>query len=205
MTMGIGQEVLNVPFGEMVFQVASAISTSQTSLDKSSIEVLKMMGDKKNNPVSLPVLNADGTEGSIETSMIGAGFQPAFYQFADAIIEVKIAISMAYENEYSSSYSNEYKNTYEVNYKDSKYTKGGKYTSARTTTLNANYTSKYNFNEEASSTLRVRLVPLPPNPIMQRLVELRAQRQQLEFELKIKEAELELQKKADAVATTEVK
>jgi hypothetical protein len=203
--MGIGQEILNVPFGDMVYQVASAIATSQASLDKSSVEILKMMGDAQNNPVSLPVLNEDGTEGSIETSMIGAGFQPAFYQFTDAIIEVKMAISMSYDNEYSSSYGSESSSSYEWKGKPTKYTKEAKYASARTTTINANYTSKYSFNEEASSTIRVRLVPLPPNPIMQRLIELRAQRQQLKYELQIKKAELEMQKEMEKVANTEVK
>ncbi|MCL1811578.1 MAG: hypothetical protein FWG41_05115 [Methanomassiliicoccaceae archaeon] len=196
--MGIGQEVLNVPFGAMVYQVASAIATSQTSLDKSSVEILKVMGDVENNPVSLPILKEDGTEGSIKTSMIGAGFQPAFYQFTDAIIEVKMAISMSYDNEYSSGYQHDYESKYES--KNKKYN----YASASTTTINANYTSKYSFNEEASSTLRVRLVPLPPNPIMQRLIELRAQRQQLQFELQIKKAELEMQKEMEKVANTTV-
>jgi len=186
--MGIGQEVLNVPFGAMVYQVASAIAQSQTQLDKASVGILEMMGDKDKAPVYLPIMKPDGSEGEIKTSMIGAGFQPAFYQFSDAIIEVKMAISMGYESEYSSSYEN--KTEY-----NAEYTPNKKYndTYARTTTLNANYTSKYNFNQEASSSLRVRLVPLPPNPIMQRLIELRAQRQQLMFEADIKNSEMKLQ------------
>jgi hypothetical protein len=200
MKMGIGQEILNVPFGDMVYQMASAISTSQTSLDKSSVEILKIMGDEEKNPVSLPILNEDGTEGSIKTSMIGAGFQPAFYQFTDAIIEVKMAISMGYDSE--SSYGYESKTDYKSDYtsKDKRY----KSSYARATTINANYTSKYSFNEEATSTLRVRLVPLPPNPIMQRLIELRAQRQQLQYELQMKKAELAMQKEMEKIATTSV-
>jgi len=196
--MGIGQEVLNVPFGAMVYQMASAIATSQVQLDKSSVEILKIMGDAEKSPVYLPILNEDGTEGNIKTSMIGAGFQPAFYQFSDAIIEVKMAVSMGYDSEYSSGYEykSEYGNEYNWKGKDQDY----KSTYARTTTINANYTSKYSFNEEASSTLRVRLVPLPPNPIMQRLIELRAQRQQLMFEVKIKQLEAELAAAAEAEA-----
>jgi len=200
--MGIGQEVLNVPFGEMIYQMASAISTSQTELDVSSVNILAMMGDKKNYPVSLPILDENGEEGSIETSMIGAGFQPAFYQFTDAIIEVKMAISMSRETESSYGYDRTTKTDTKTTDKGNIFKKKDvQRTVATTTTINANYTSKYSFNEEASSTLRVRLVPLPPNPIVQRLVDLRAQRQQLKFELEIKKAEAALQAELAKTAT----
>ena len=201
--MGIGQQVLNVPFGAMVYQVASSIASSQTQLDRASVGILKEMGDVKNNPVSLPILDEDGKETMITTSMIGAGFQPAFYQFSDAIIEVQMAISMEHNNGYvyGSERSYEYGYDYESEGKNWDYNESY----ATVSTINATYTSQYNFSEEASSTLRVRLVPLPPNPIMQRLIELRAQRQQLQFDLQIKKAELAIQKEiaaATAAAAT---
>ncbi|MCL1904601.1 MAG: hypothetical protein FWG19_00555, partial [Methanomassiliicoccaceae archaeon] len=166
--MGIGQEVLNVPFGEMIYQMASAIAQSQAELDAASVDVLAKMGDMENYPVSLPVWDANsGEETTIETSMIGAGFQPAFYQFTDAIIEVKMAVSMSHSSE--SNWSRE--DTTETNTESSSKSwwkrKSNKQTQCSTTTVNAGYTSKYSFKEEASSTLRVRLVPLPPNPIIQ--------------------------------------
>ncbi|MDR0334286.1 MAG: hypothetical protein LBH69_00145 [Methanomassiliicoccaceae archaeon] len=198
--MGIGQEVLNVPMGEMVYKLSSAIAESQFKLDLGSVDILRIMGDRKNCPVFLPIVNEDGTEGEIETSMVGAGFQPAFYQFSDAIIEVKMAISMGYESEYSSSYESKYQ--YGSEYKDKGKNWDYKSTYARTTTMNATYTNKYSFSEDASSTLRVRLVPLPPNPIMQRLIDLRAQRQQLIFESQMKKAEKELEKAIDKAQTT---
>ncbi|MDR0887986.1 MAG: hypothetical protein LBM39_02225 [Candidatus Methanoplasma sp.] len=184
--MGIGQEVLNVPFGEMVTQLASAVATSQAELDRSSVEIMKIMGDAKKAPVHIPYINEKGEEGEMITSMIGAGFQPTFYQFTDAIIEVKMAISTSTDREYEDSYE----------YTNENNSKTKKTSSVRTTTINANYTSKYNFSEEATSTLRVRLVPLPPNPTVQRFMDLRAQRQQLLFETEIKksEAALELKK-----------
>ena len=50
--MSIGTELLNVPFPDMVYQLASAISRSQANLDRESIAILKIMGDKENAPVS---------------------------------------------------------------------------------------------------------------------------------------------------------
>ncbi|TFI59040.1 hypothetical protein E2493_07260, partial [Sphingomonas parva] len=42
--MAIGQELLNVPMGDMIRQMALAIAEGQVQLDASSIEVAEMMG-----------------------------------------------------------------------------------------------------------------------------------------------------------------
>ncbi|PSJ38825.1 hypothetical protein [Allosphingosinicella deserti] len=55
--MAIGQELLNVPMGDMIRQMAFAIAEGQVQLDASSIEVAEMMGglkliyDEKGNQV----------------------------------------------------------------------------------------------------------------------------------------------------------
>jgi hypothetical protein len=45
--MGIGQDLLNVPMGEMIYSMASSIAKSQIELDRASIEVAEMMGGLK--------------------------------------------------------------------------------------------------------------------------------------------------------------
>lgn len=45
--MAIGQELLNVPMGEMIYSMASSIAKSQIELDRASIEVAEMMGGLK--------------------------------------------------------------------------------------------------------------------------------------------------------------
>lgn len=45
--MGIGQELLNVPMGDMIRQMAFAIAEGQIKLDESSIQVAEMMGGLK--------------------------------------------------------------------------------------------------------------------------------------------------------------
>jgi hypothetical protein len=45
--MPIGQELLNVPMGEMIYSMASSIAKSQIELDRASIEVAEMMGGLK--------------------------------------------------------------------------------------------------------------------------------------------------------------
>jgi len=194
--MGIGQEVLDVPFGQMVYQVASAIAESQAALDRNSIEMLKVMGDDKNSSVLIPMLDEYGNDVQIKTSMIGAGFQPTFYQFSDAIIEVKMAISMSNDSESSWCKETEYGPSTSTSLSLSGGRINVKRSTVKASTINASYTNKFSFKEEASSTLRVRLVPLPPNPMMQRLIELRAQAQQLQYETNIKQMEINAQKTA---------
>ncbi len=42
--MSIGRELLNVPMGDMIRQMAFAIAEAQVKLDESSIKVAEMMG-----------------------------------------------------------------------------------------------------------------------------------------------------------------
>jgi hypothetical protein len=199
----VGRELLNVPFGEMVFQVASSIAHSQAELDRESINILKIMGDKENAPVTLPHMRYnDGKfeDEDLVTSMIGAGFQPTFYQFADTVIEVKMAISIASGSEYENKQKGDVKTS------SSSVTLSRNYISARSvvtsTPIDATYTSKYNFNQEGSSLLRTRLVPVPPNTIIQRQIDMRAQAMQLEFDVKAKQLEADIAKAAaDQVAS----
>ncbi len=183
----IGQELLNVPFADMVLKLATAIAEGQYKLDQTSCEIAKLMGDVKAAPISLPDLSKDNSE-EIVTSMIGAGFQPTFYQFTDTIIEVKMAITMNKSTDTSVS------------------------TSAKvgfgcfSASVNASYSSKYSYSVEGSSLLRTKITPVPPNTFMQRLLDMKAQRIQQEFDLKLKKQEISLQeeqKKVDAAIEKE--
>lgn len=196
--MGIGQELLNIPFPQMVYQLASAIARSQSLLDRESIEILKIMGNKELAPVFLPAIKIEGgevVEDEIETSMVGAGFQPTFYQFAETIIEVKMAITMSRETEYTSESKGEVKTTSTT----SKWWNLSRKTVVTTTPIDASYSSKYNYTQEGSSLIRTRLVPVPPNSIIQRQLDMRSQAMQLMFELDMKKLELALEEKKQSL------
>ena len=188
----VGHELLDVPFPAMVFNMANAIAQSQVALDKGSIEIMKIMGNKKLAPVYLPKINvsADGKlledDGSEETdfltSMIGAGFQPSFYQFVETIIEVKMTIKFTEDTTY-------------IEEKKGKTTSLGFFSLFRricitTTPMNSTYTNSFNYNVEGHSLLRTRLVPLPPNTFIQRLLDMKAQSIQAFYEVELKKAEL---------------
>jgi hypothetical protein len=170
----IGKELLNVPFPEMVVKLASAIAEGQMEMDKICCNIAKMMGDSKKVSIELPDLTKDDNS-TIKTSLIGAGFQPTFYQFTDTIIEVKMAMSMTKSSEASIS------------------TKAGGNWGICSASVNASYTSKYSFEASGSSLLRTRITPVPPSTFVQKLLEIKGQMIQLEYQLKIKKVELEMQ------------
>ncbi|MBM3237877.1 hypothetical protein FJZ31_16435 [Candidatus Poribacteria bacterium] len=68
--MAIGQDLLNVPFGDMVFQLGSAIADSQRKLDLNSVEVLKDMVQAP--PTKLPDISDPKQE--IEVPILALGY-----------------------------------------------------------------------------------------------------------------------------------
>ncbi len=147
--MSIGQELLNVPFGEMVQKLALAVAEGQTELDRHSTEVAKYMADQK---IDLPDLS--NPEGDTKPfSMVSMGFLPAFYAVQEAEIEVKMAISMTKQTEKAGSAS----------------VKGGWGPVAAQ--VNASYASRYAYNQEGASRLSIKLAPADPPVILQKYME----------------------------------
>lgn len=165
MAKNIGQELLNVPFGDMVLQLAFAIAEGQYKLDEVSIAIMEMMGTET---VNLPKLSG---EGNITVSLLGAGFQPTFYQFTDTIIEVKMAITMAESTKKSVS---------------AKAKVGFACFSA---SVNASYSSKYSYSVEGSSLIRTKITPVPSNEFLRSYMEMYAQLQQKEMKDEMEQLE----------------
>lgn len=165
--MSIGRELLNVPMGDMIRQMAFAIADAQVQLDEASLRVAEMMSGQRierdassgaatGTPVDTRVL-FDGDM----VSMLELGFTPTFYQFIDTVIEVKIAIKISSESASSTTIKGERKTSNltfgsgRINY------------SVTTTPIDATYSSKYNFTSEGSSLLRTKLAPVPPPTILE--------------------------------------
>lgn len=185
--MSVGQDLLDVPFPEMVLKLASAIAEGQYKLDMVSCQIAKFMGDVNKATVYLPNLLADDEDTEdedkvIKTSLIGAGFQPTFYQFTDTVIEVKMAITMKKSTEASVSAS-----------------ASGSFFCC-SASVNASYSSKYSYSAEGASLLRTKITPVPPSGFMQKILEMKAQMLQQKFAAKLKQAETKIaedQKKID--------
>lgn len=139
----VGQELLNVPFPEMVEKLALGIAEAQTKLDTNSVKVAKFMADTK---FALPDIAGSG---EVEFSMLAMGFFPGFYQFQEANIEVRMAITMATTSQTDVAF------------------KGKAGWGPFSASINASYSRKYEYKVEGSSLLRVKLAPAPPPAILQ--------------------------------------
>lgn len=182
MSQNIGQELLNVPFPEMVLQLASAIAEGQYKLDLVSCDIARLMGQQE---VTLPSLRPDAGEDDVfVTTMLGAGFQPTFYQFTDTIIEVKIAISMSKTREANIS------------------TKAKAGFGCFSASVNASYSSKYSYSVEGSSLLRTKLTPVPPNTFIEKYVELKAKLMEAAIKKEMEEAEKAIEQQENSEPAT---
>lgn len=126
--VSVGQELLNVPMGDMIRSMALAIADAQWALDKSSMVVTELMSgqrllrdletgdlmDEKGQRTGVPTIidsriyfgyfyDAKGNRIPTKMSMMELGFVPTFYQFVDTIIEVKISITINATTEAMSS------------------------------------------------------------------------------------------------------
>jgi hypothetical protein len=190
--MAIGQELLNVPMGDMIRQMAFAIADAQLELDESSIRVAELMSgryplrdedgklvDAEGKPATDPVYldsrvyfgeekDDKGKTVPAQLSMMELGFTPTFYQFVDTLIEVKIAIRITREVERTRKVQD--KDTV-ISHKNKRGALFSPNSSGRlavsTTTVDASYSAKYSYSAEGASLLRTKLVPVPPPPILE--------------------------------------
>lgn len=182
--MGIGQELLDVPFPEMVFKLANAIAQGQRRLDKASMETARALAKAtvKVIPEIWEVVTPDprtittpqgdivvtgakvttGAADPVSYTLLQAGLMPTFYQFTESIIEVKISIS------YRTSSSSEFEAGAEL--ETSVEASGGflfgSVSVSTTFSSHVNYRSQntYSYSAEGSSLLRTTLKPVPPPP-----------------------------------------
>jgi hypothetical protein len=187
--MSLGQELLNVPMGQMIRDMAFAIADAQVELDEASMKVAEMMSGQVMtlSENGYPV-NASGTELTgpsptnahtqdtrvffgftvnplgervpVKVSMLELGFAPTFYQFVDTIIEVKIAIKITVESQYTQNSST----TFNTQKKKGLFKRN---TTVQTSQVDATYSRKYTYSAEGSSLLRTKLVPVPPPGILE--------------------------------------
>lgn len=126
--VNVGQELLNVPMGDMIRSIALAIADAQWALDKSSMVVTELMsgqrllrdletgelmdaaGKRTGTPTIVDsriyfgyVYDENRNRVPTKMSMMELGFVPTFYQFVDTIIEVRIAVTIQATTEATSS------------------------------------------------------------------------------------------------------
>ena len=180
--MSIGQELLDVPFPEMIFKMANAIAQGQRRLDKTSMETARALAKatvkvipeiyEVITQVPIPPDKVGGVAGvsgiavtsktadAVPYTLLQAGLMPTFYQFTESIIEVKISIS--YRTSFSSEF--EYSASLEVSTEASAdfLFASGSVSTTFSSSVNYKNSSTYSYSAEGSSLLRTTLKPVPP-------------------------------------------
>jgi hypothetical protein len=168
--MSVGQELLDIPFDEMIHNMAVAIADSQLALDRSAINTLHQLSTETTDVVTsvteviepdpqsvnlpgtgaIPYTGAKVRASGVQTvpmTLLQAGLTPTFYQFTEANIEVKLSISMKKTSEPTT---------------DSK----GKAVPAKTrafaSPVNFRTSATYSYEATGSSCLKATIKPVPP-------------------------------------------
>lgn len=119
----IGRDLLDLPFAEVVRNLALAIAEGQTALDRNSLDTLKELVREdvdvltdvteviESFPIDVPAasglppirvsgarVRASGLP-PLSMSLFQAGIRPTFYQFTEAIVEARLSITMREDRE----------------------------------------------------------------------------------------------------------
>lgn len=175
---GIGRDLLDLPFAEMVRNLAIAIADGQTALDRNSLDTLRSLvstdvdvitditeiieplvhnvdvtvpdGKGGTRVESIPVTGARVTASGaapVTMNMVQAGLLPTFYQFTEASVEVKLAITMREDRETETS---------------GKRALGLGASRAFASSVDYRSASKYSYQAQGASVLRCTMRPVPP-------------------------------------------
>lgn len=165
--MTVGQELLSVPFPQMVRNLGVGIAEAQFQLDLVSLKIARMMAGyevpEEDEEGGAPAPAGDERKYLVEFndgsqySLLELGFTPTFYQFVDTVIELKMSISM----------NSSVETTRSSTHVSAKASLGFFSAKANVSCVSASFASKYQYSAESSSIMRTKLVPIPPPTILE--------------------------------------
>ena len=156
--MTVGQELLDVPFPEMVYKLAEGIANAQTQLDKNSVDVAKTLADTEIEvvPAITRTITEDDVEfeaaDAIDMSLLQVGLNPTFYQFNETVIEVEMDIKTTTETE--------------TNLEVGLDTSVGWGPFSASLSVDFEHNRKFGKEVHGTSKLKTTMVPVPPPPYL---------------------------------------
>ena len=153
----VGQELLDVPLPEMVMKLGLGIAEAQRALDENSVETAKMLAETT-VPIVLSITQTIAADGSVSyqnqdpvnVSLLQIGLMPTFYQFAEATIEVTMDIKTTTSRE--------------TNVRVSAKAKVGFAMWSASVKTDVSHNRKFGKEVHGTSRLVTRMVPVPPPP-----------------------------------------
>ena len=177
--VNVGAELLDVPFPQMVEKLALAIAVGQLAMDLESIKITSILADTKLPADTVPMVIDESQSPTKITyypsePLLVYGINPTWYQFTEAVIQVKMAITMVETTKTSSSLDEKFSvsdtNTFTAGggggilslFGGPSISDTNKLTVAYASTYDAKYSNKYQFKEQGTSQLSITLNPVPP-------------------------------------------
>jgi hypothetical protein len=196
--MSIGQELLDVPFPDMIYKMANAIAQGQRKLDKASLDtaralakakvkvipdIYEIVEKKKLSDTLEPGVTLPGADtGDIDTiavrtesakavdmTLMQAGLLPTFYQFTESLIEVKISISHRSSSSREFEVGAEFEVSTEAEAHGSLFGFGGSASVSTTFASHVNYKSSSTYDFSAEGSSLLRTT-LKPVPAPARII-----------------------------------
>ena len=196
--MSIGQELLDVPFPEMIYKMANAIAQGQRRLDKASLDTARALAKMRVNVIpdiyeivekkklsdtlEAGVTLPGAATGDVETiavrtesakavsmTLMQAGLMPTFYQFTESLIEVKISISHRSSSESEFELGLDSETTIEAEAHGSLFGFGGSSKVSSTFASHVNYKSSSSYSYSAEGSSLLRTT-LKPVPAPARII-----------------------------------
>ena len=183
----VSNVLTSVPIGEMVRSMALAIADAQFELDKASLIMAEFMSGRRplRDPDSGEFLLDDAGKPIIGDSlvqfgftrdhngdpvpnwlsMMELGFVPAFYQFVDTVIEVKVALRINQVTTPIDPATGDVMAVPAGGWAGDATRRTG--VTVTSTAVDAGYAATYNFNLELASVFKTKLVPVPPPAVLE--------------------------------------
>lgn len=194
--MNLGQELLNVPMGQMIRDMAFAIADAQVELDEASMKVAEMMSGQvmPTGDNGLPIDSTTHTEMTDEDNLTAAETRDTRIYFGFTVdpqapterIPVKVSmmelgfsptfyqfvdtiieVKIAIKITTESTYTQNTQTSFSSQRKRGLFKRNA---TVQTTQVDGSYSRKYTYSAEGSSLLRTKLVPVPPPAILEERV-----------------------------------
>ncbi len=164
MSSEFSNQLSQLPLEDLVESIAVGLADAQLAMDIKGVDAAQMLSGSYHDGEEEVDTRIDFQGEKI--SLLELGFQPTFYHFTATVIELKVAVEMNRDVEDSTETSNV------VITKKRKGAFGGS-NSTSVAAVGSRYASRFQYNAEAASLFRTRLVPVPtPDVLMDRINEL---------------------------------
>jgi hypothetical protein len=138
--------VESVNFGDMIRDLLLALVSSQDEANKNFIADLEELASKDLVISYMRTVDGKNENREIKGTALSFGITPTLLNIQSAVIELRTALSVTKNTEYSSKTSS----------------KAANYL-FKTSTVDAKYQNTYSYKAEASSVIRLTVVPVPPS------------------------------------------